>query len=277
MSIKSNLFEAQKYLENNSPTPDIDALYLMTHILQKDSTWIFMHSNDEISEQQHNAYWNLIKARRHGQPIAYLTNTRGFWTLDLKVNEHVLIPRPETELLIELILHNLNEQENKKIADLGTGSGAIALSIATERQNWHVDATDISPDALSIAKHNAKIHNINNVNFYQGFWCKALPNNNYDAIISNPPYLSEDDIHAQQGDLRFEPKHALISGASGLEAYEQIIKQSKNHLKPNGLLILEHGFEQQEEIIKLLEQEHYQNIQGIRDYQNLPRAIIAKY
>lgn len=275
MTIKNNLFEAQQYLEKISPTPDVDVIYLMMHVLQKDSTWIFMHSEDQLTPTQHQLFWKLIKERAQGQPIAYLTGIRGFWTLDLKVNEHVLIPRPETELIIEIALEYLPKEKDCKIADLGTGSGAIALSLATERSHWHIDAADISLEALNIAKLNAKNHSLNNVNFYQGSWCQALPSHDYDAIISNPPYLSNDDQHAKEGDLRFEPKQALISGTSGLEAYEQIIKQSKDYLKPNGFLLFEHGFAQRDDIVSLLKQNHYQNIECFNDYQNLPRAILA--
>jgi release factor glutamine methyltransferase len=192
------------------------------------------------------------------------------------VNEHVLIPRPETELLVELALKHLPKEQNCKVADLGTGSGAIALSLSNERPNWHITATDMSMEALNLAQENAKAQQLSNIDFQQGPWCEALREKNYDAIISNPPYLAENDVHLIEGDLRFEPQSALVAGATGLETYEIIISQAKDYLKPLGLLILEHGFDQRAALIKLLQTHHYQNIETFNDYQNLPRAITAK-
>lgn len=275
MKLQQALQNAIAQLSSSSPTPDVDALYLLTYVLNTNTAWIFLHPDITLAPTDNEHFQHLINLRAQGQPIAYLTQTRGFWSLDFTVNEKVLIPRAETELLVELALKFLPEEQSCQIADLGTGSGAIALSLAHERPNWHLDAVDASADALAVAQLNAQNLQISNVNFYQGSWCEALPQKKYDAIISNPPYLATEDPHLRQGDLRFEPQHALVAGPTGLEAYELIITQAKNYLKPQGLLILEHGFAQREDLIKLLKKIHYKNIQTFDDYQNLPRVIIA--
>ena len=263
-------------LKSSSPTPDIDALYLMMQLLHVSSAWIFLHAEDPLLEDQEARYTFWIQERKKGIPIAYLTSMRGFWTLDLYVNESVLIPRPETELLVELALKYLDPQAACTIAELGTGSGAIALSLASERPNWHIDAIDISEAALHIAQKNAKTFALQQIKFHHGSWCEALPpQKTYDAIISNPPYLSTDDPHLAQGDLRFEPQGALVAGITGLEAYELIASSAKNHLKPGGLLILEHGYQQREALATLLREFGYEEIMVFDDDQRLPRAMLA--
>lgn len=276
MNIKEALALAIEAITPASPSAEIDAIYLLTHVLKTNTAWLFLHHDEMLTDAQQQGFFELTKKRSQGLPIAYLTKTRGFWALDLMVNEQVLIPRPETELLVELALKILPEDQVCHIADLGTGSGAIALSLAHERPNWQIDAVDLSKEALNIATLNAQNLQLNNIHFYHGSWCQALPHQNYDAIISNPPYLSQNDPHLQQGDLRFEPKMALASGITGLEAYELIIKQAKNYLKPKGLLMLEHGFEQRAALSYLLEQANYQNLQVFDDYQNHPRVIMAQ-
>jgi release factor glutamine methyltransferase len=236
MKIKEALARAITQLETNSPTPDVDALYLLTHVLNSNTAWIFLHSDDELNDAHYQAFSRLITLRTQGRPSAYLTKTRGFWALDFIVDERVLIPRPETELLIELTLQALPKNQSCKVADLGTGSGAIALSLAHERKHWQIDAVDQSIDALTVAKLNAKQLQLPQVNFYCGSWCTPLPSKDYDAIISNPPYLANDDPHLATGDLRFEPQTALASGTTGLEAYAEIIATAKNYLKDQGVL-----------------------------------------
>lgn len=275
MNIKEALALGITQLEATSPTPDVDALYLLTHVLNSNTAWIFLHNDDALDETQQHTFLKLIASRAQGLPIAYLTKTRGFWALDFMVDERVLIPRPETELLIELTLQALPEDQNCKIVDLGTGSGAIALSLAHERKHWQIDAVDQSSDALTVAKLNAQQLRLPQVNFYCGSWCEPLPTKDYDAIISNPPYLANDDPHLAQGDLRFEPQTALASGATGLEAYAEIITTAKEYLKNQGLLILEHGFEQRAALVAMLRAHGYQALQVFDDYQGLARVVIA--
>jgi release factor glutamine methyltransferase len=275
MKIKEALAAAITQLEASSPTPDVDALYLLAHVLNSNTAWIFLHSDDALSETHDQAFSRLIALRAQGLPIAYLTKTRGFWALDFIVDERVLIPRPETELLIELTLQVLPKDPICKVADLGTGSGAIALSLAHERKHWQIDAVDQSSDALTVAKLNAKQLELPQVNFYCGSWCQPLPSKDYDAIISNPPYLANDDPHLAQGDLRFEPQKALASGTTGLEAYAEIIATAKDYLKDQGLLILEHGFEQRDALVAMLAAHEYQELQVFDDYQGLARVVMA--
>ena len=177
--------------------------------------------------------------------------------------------------MIEVTLQALPKEQICKVADLGTGSGAIALSLAHERKHWQIDAVDQSSDALTIAKLNAQQLELPQVNFYCGSWCQRLPSKDYDAIISNPPYLAHDDPHLTQGDLRFEPQTALASGTTGLEAYVEIIATAKDYLKDQGLLILEHGFEQREAIVAMLAAHDYQELHVFDDYQGLARVIMA--
>jgi len=189
------------------------------------------------------------------------------------VNKKVLIPRPETEMLVEIILQL--DCANANIADLGTGSGAIAIALAKERPNWHVVATDISQDALEVASHNASRLKIQNIEFHCGNWCDALPDKKFDAIISNPPYIAKNNFHLQQGDVRFEPRIALEAG-DGLDAIRKIIIQAKNRLKAGGVLALEHGYDQSDIVQKLLHQNNYQKITPYKDLANIYRVVIAK-
>jgi release factor glutamine methyltransferase len=273
MQIKEALTQAVQILAQHSSTPETDALYLLMALTKKNGAWLFLHADEQLNLTEE--FFQLVRQRAQGIPIAYLTHVRGFWTVDLIVNEHVLIPRPETERLVELTLEFLSATAPCKVADLGTGSGAIALSLAHERPHWHIDAVDDSFAALKIARDNAQKLQLTSVHFYEGLWCEALPEKNYDALISNPPYLQADDPHLLQGDLRFEPRHALVAGITGLEAYELISKQAKNYLKPRGLLLLEHGYDQREALINILTVAGYHNIRTYDDYAGIPRNIIA--
>ena len=275
-SIREALLHATETLRASSPTPDIDAVYLLSEVLTTNSAWLLLHAEMMLSVDAEAKFNTWVSRRQQGIPVAYLTESRGFWTLDLYVNEEVLIPRPETELLVELALKYLDRDQVCNIADLGTGSGAIALSLAAECPQWHIDAIDISEAALAVAQRNAENYKLNQVNFYQGSWCQALPRHDYDALISNPPYLAEHDAHLQGTDLSYEPKTALVAGPTGLEAYASIIGNANNHLKPNGLLLLEHGYNQREALAQLLNQKGFKIIAEADDYQNLPRVLIAR-
>ncbi|HEX3124422.1 MAG TPA: peptide chain release factor N(5)-glutamine methyltransferase [Rhodanobacteraceae bacterium] len=187
---------------------------------------------------------DFVARRRAGEPIAYIVGRREFWSLDLTVNPDVLIPRPETELLVELALQRIPQNAQVDIADLGTGSGAIALAIACERPRARVLATDASTAALAVARDNATRLGIGNVGFAQGDWCAAVGGQRFDLLVSNPPYIAQADIHLQQGDLRFEPRAALASGIDGLDAIRSIVAAAPGHLHPHGWLLFEHGHDQ---------------------------------
>lgn len=248
-----------------SPSGDVEARHeaeiLLGHALQRERAWLFTHADFVPSPEQVSNFVDLIGARKRGEPVAYLIGQRGFWTLDLVVTSDVLIPRPETELLVELALVHIPPGAEFRVADLGTGSGAIALAIASERPHTHVLATDASAAALGVAKDNAQRLGITNVEFAEGNWCAALGTQTFDMIVSNPPYIAADDVHLEQGDLRYEPASALASGADGLAAIRQIVDTAPHHLSSSGWLFLEHGYDQGAQVCGLLGQRGFIDVQ----------------
>ncbi|HET9836174.1 MAG TPA: peptide chain release factor N(5)-glutamine methyltransferase [Rhodanobacteraceae bacterium] len=272
----------------------LDAELLLTHVLGVSRAWLVAHADDEVAGAYRAAFEALIARRARGEPVAYLTGVRGFHTLDLHVTPDVLIPRPETELLVELALaripsaakgqrgpdearrnpdatphfapDSVSFHPGYRIADLGTGSGAIALAIARARPDAQVLATDASSAALAIARENAQQLNLTNVEFAQGDWCAALGDaRDFDLIVSNPPYIAEGDPHLREGDLRFEPRAALASGPDGLDAIRTIVRDARSRLREAGWLLLEHGFEQGTAVRALLEQSGYHEVFTERD------------
>jgi release factor glutamine methyltransferase len=221
-----------------------DVELLLGHALGKDRSWLYAHADDALSVDSAVRFHALLMRRSAGEPIAYIVGRREFWSLDLTVNPDVLIPRPETELLVELALQRIPQNAQVDIADLGTGSGAIALAIACERPRARVLATDASTAALAVARDNATRLGIGNVGFAQGDWCAAVGGQRFDLLVSNPPYIAQADIHLQQGDLRFEPRAALASGIDGLDAIRSIVAAAPGHLHPHGWLLFEHGHDQ---------------------------------
>lgn len=221
-----------------------EAEVLLAHALGRPRSWLYAHGQDDVDPAVAARYAALLARRVAGEPVAYLTGSRGFWSLELQVSPATLIPRPETELLVELALARLPADRPVRIADLGTGSGAIALALAHERPRAQVLATDASAAALAIAQANAAALGLGNVGFRQGSWLQPLPGLRFDLIASNPPYIAEDDAHLAQGDLRHEPRMALASGRDGLDAIRQIAIGAPEHLLAGGWLLLEHGWEQ---------------------------------
>ena len=242
-----------------------EAEMLLGHALKRDRAWLFMHADEEVDEAVIRSFRELIEARQRGEPVAYLIGKRGFWTLDLLVTPDVLIPRPETELLVELALERIPLDGASLVADLGTGSGAIALAIASERPHAHVLATDASASALSVARANGKRLGFANIEFAEGDWCAAFGTRSFDLIVSNPPYIAADDVHLEQGDLRFEPASALASGADGLDAIRRIVDTAPGFLKREGWLLLEHGYDQGSRVRDLLEQRDFSKVQTWQD------------
>jgi len=221
--------------------------------------------DDMLLNEEALAEWKTLEARRlNGEPIAYLVGKRGFHNIELYIAPGVLIPRPETELLVEIGLREIKRLNiPTRILDLGTGSGAIALAIAHEAPSAQITATDQSIEALAIAQKNATLLNMTSrVQFFQGSWYKALDGNvSFDIILSNPPYIAAQDSHLKQGDLRFEPASALTDHGSGLTCLEKIISGAQSHLNPNGLLAVEHGFDQSEAVVALMESAGFRDIQ----------------
>jgi release factor glutamine methyltransferase len=253
-----------------------DAEPLLAHALGRDRAWLFAHADDVLAIDQVQAVRALVGRRQAGEPVAYITGHRGFWTLDLAVGPDTLIPRPETELLVELALARLDPQEPARVADLGTGSGAIALAIARERPLAAVVATDVAKATLAVAVGNAQRAGLGNVWFRRGHWCQALGRDRFDLIASNPPYIAEGDPHLAQGDLRHEPARALASGADGLDAIREIVADAPRHLVPGGWLLLEHGWDQGAAVRALLEQAGFGAVGTEADLEGRDRVSLGR-
>jgi len=254
-----------------------EAEQLLIHVLGVERAWLFAHATDTVDEDSRQHFELLLARRAEGHPLAYLLGRRGFWTLDLQVNTATLIPRPETELLVEQALARLPADDMVRVADMGTGSGAIALSIASERPLATVMATDLLGPALAVAVKNAQAHGLDNVWFRRGHWYAALGADRFDMIVSNPPYIAAGDPHLAQGDLRFEPPPALASGADGLDAIREIIAGAHEHLVAGGWLLLEHGWDQGEAIRALLVQAGFDQAQTVQDLEQRDRVTLGRW
>lgn len=256
---------------------ELEADLLLAHALGRSRAWLFAHADDGVAAPEAAALRALVAARAGGTPIAQLTGRRGFWTFELSVSPATLIPRPETELLVEAALARLPSAGEGAVADLGTGSGAIALALAQERPQRQVIATDASVPALELARVNSRSLGLQRVDFRPGDWCAALAGAEPLAmIVSNPPYLAEDDPHLAQGDLRFEPRSALASGADGLDAIRQIVAAAPAHLQPGGWLLLEHGMTQGAAVRALLRAAGFTEVETLQDLEARDRVSLGR-
>jgi len=278
------LRNASQQLSKSSDTPALDSEIILLYVLNKLSdkksynraflrTW----PEYELNSRQLQLFQSCLKKRLDGIPIAYITGQKEFWSMELEVNESTLIPRPDTEILVETALKHIPINQPWNVLDLGTGSGAIALAIAKERPHCDVVAMDFSLPALQTAQRNAQKLAIENVYFYCGSWMSALPDSYFHLIVSNPPYIVANDPHLQLGDVRFEPASALASGPDGLDDIQTIISQTPEHLVNEGYLFIEHGYDQAKAIQYLLESNHYRNIQQARDLAGIIRVSGGKY
>ena len=274
ISIKQALRMAQHALMG-SDTAQIDAELLLAAAIGKPRTHLYTWPEQILTPAQRSYFESVLERRVLGEPVAYIIGTRDFWTLNLRVNRHVLIPRPETELLVETALALVTTPE-AHIADLGTGSGAIALALASERRLWKVMATDMSIAALTVASDNASLLGIPNVRFRQGSWCEALEPAQFDLIVSNPPYIDAADPHLAQGDLRFEPRPALVAADEGLADIRALCSQASNHLKPGGWLLLEHGWTQGPAVRGNLEQNGFDALSTLKDLNGNDRVTLGR-
>jgi release factor glutamine methyltransferase len=260
VTVGEALRQAVTTLTPTSPTPRLDAEVLLMHVCSLDRSNLITRNETALTGKQLNMLENLLHRRKRGEPVAYITGTREFWSMELDVTPGTLIPRPETELLVEKALEHIPRDAEWTIADLGTGSGAIALAITKERPRCRVIAADNSSAALEVARSNAKKFGLTNIEFHEGDWFAALAGATFDMILSNPPYIRAGDPHLKQGDVRFEPATALVAGTEGLDAIRHIARHAREFLKPGGWLLFEHGWDQAEAIGDYLRQQGYRNI-----------------
>jgi release factor glutamine methyltransferase len=272
-AVKALLIEASLQLQAHSTTPNLDAELLLAQALQLTRTQLFMQPERLLSVSEQNIFFKLLADRCAGVPLSYCRGTQEFWSLELNINTHTLIPRPETELLVETALARFSPH-HIRVADLGTGSGAIAIALATERPQWQIIATDQQWLTLQVAVANAKRFACTNIAFYLASWCDAFANESLDVIISNPPYIKACDPHLFA--LRYEPRLALVAGEDGLDAYRNIIQFAYPALKNGGMILLEHGYDQAECLEKLLKQRGFKAIEHLTDYATIPRAILGQ-
>jgi release factor glutamine methyltransferase len=274
MNIRNTLADAVTTLSSDEAT--LVTRLLLQHVLNVNHAWLIAHADDTLTPTQHAAFDTLLQRRINGEPIAHILGTREFFGLPLRVTADTLIPRPDTETLVEQALAIIPQQSPYLVLDLGTGTGAVALAIAKNRPLAHVTAVDFSENALAVARENAEHLTIHNVTFLHSHWFSALNNERFDVIVSNPPYIAENDPHLSQGDVRFEPKSALTSGADGLNDIRHIIEQAPQHLNPNGWLLFEHGYDQAQAVAKLLVQGHFKEIGHGLDLAGIQRVTFGK-
>lgn len=274
-SIRQLLEQATRLLA--SDTARLDAEVLLAHALGKARSHLHAWPEKRLSTDQQTRFQQLLQARIQGEPVAYLTGQREFWSLLLDVSPATLIPRPETETLVALALQVIAADKATLIADLGTGSGAIALAIAHERPLSLVLATDRSAAAIKAATANAQQLGITNIEFHTGNWCEPLGQRQCAVIVSNPPYIKETDLHLQCGDVRFEPRDALVAGQGGMDDLVRIAHCARQHLIAGGWLIMEHGYDQSDQVTQLLESCGFQEVTDHKDDAGLGRVVKGKY
>ncbi len=274
-TIQKHLNFATNQLNSVSDSARLDAEVLLAFVLKKNRSYLRAWHDKTLNTSTLALFESLISQRLEGVPIAYITRSREFWSRDFIVSPDVLIPRPDTELLIELCLEEIPKDSTFEILDLGTGSGVIAITLAVERPKAKIIAVDASAKALTIAQKNAKQHDCKNVQFILSDWFASVPAIQFDLIVSNPPYISDDDKHLSQGDVRFEPKSALISAENGLRDIKIIAQQAKKHLTTDGQIWFEHGYNQALAVQAILNELNYVNVQTYRDLAGQLRATKA--
>jgi release factor glutamine methyltransferase len=257
--------------------PRLEAEVLLSSLLDRPRTYLTAWPEMQLSQEQILSFQAMIERRTRGEPMAYITGSREFWSLNLEVTPDTLIPRPETETLVEKALEFIPPNQAMLIADLGTGSGAIAAAIASERPMCEIVATDLSADTIQVAQRNFSRLELSNVKTSMGEWCDALPSAaKFDLIISNPPYIADGDGHLAHNGLPWEPQKALRSGDEGLDDITVIIKQAPKHLANNGRLLLEHGFDQGDQVRFLLKQAGFCAINTNQDLSGHDRVSVGQ-
>ncbi|MEO1575753.1 MAG: peptide chain release factor N(5)-glutamine methyltransferase [Pseudomonadota bacterium] len=278
VTVEAVLKRAGAELSGISDSPGLDARVLLAAALDCSPAWLIAHARDALTVEQLDAFDRALARRQQGEPVAYVLGRREFWSLDLKVSPDTLIPRPDTETLVEVALGLVERIEAPRILDLGTGTGAIALALAHERADASVTATDRSEKALNVAQANARAHGLTaRIGFAQGDWFDALDDGaTFDLIVSNPPYVRRDDPHLSRGDVRFEPVMALVAGDDGLEEYRRIAPGALNHLRAGGWLAVEHGADQGDEVSALFRRAPLAEVRTVTDLACQPRVTLGR-
>jgi len=276
LSVTKLLRQAQTQLNGQSSSPRLDAELLLMKVLDFSRSQLFCRPQLQLTKKQLLVFHELLQRRLQQEPMAYILGECEFYSRIFHVDETVLVPRADTECLVTEVLTLLLANENCYIADLGTGSGAIAISVALERPQWHVFASDKFSDALICAKANAKRLVVSNINFVSGDWCQPLPANiKFHAILANPPYISSGDPHLQTMGVAREPRQALVAKEQGMADIRKVVIQAYDYLRPGGYLIIEHGYDQADKVIALMSQHHYDNIITKNDLANRSRMTVA--
>jgi release factor glutamine methyltransferase len=275
VSIEQAVLDATETLRDVSDAPRLEAELLMARAIDMPRSFLFAHPEDELDAAALARLNETVQRRRAGEPMAYITGFREFWSMELAVSPATLVPRPETELLVDVALRDIPRKAEWQVLDLGTGSGAIALAIGRERPSCYITATDISADALAAARENANRNAIGNIDFLEGNWVAPVADRTFEVIVSNPPYVRDDD--AALAELQAEPMLALQAGEQGLDAIEVLARDCRSVIAAEGVLVLEHGAEQEADVAALLKAHGWANIRCYKDYSGLPRVTSAKY
>jgi len=275
MNIKNIMSDLSVKLSKVSSSPDLDGEILLMKALRVSRAYLYTYTDKVISESKKKLLEELVNRRMNKEPIAYILGKKEFWSRDFYINRHTLIPRPESEMLVELIIQANARKKISSILELGTGSGCISVSLAKELSHSQIVSTDICAKALEVANKNAQHYGVNNVSFIKSDWFNKLDNQKFDCIVSNPPYIREDDPYL--GELTFEPSKALVSGDDGLDAIEIISSNAAEYLSPEGKIFIEHGKDQKKEIQKIFELNNWRDIICHRDFGGLPRITTAKF
>jgi release factor glutamine methyltransferase len=277
LSIRQYLEDGAAILRTVSDSPRLEAELLMGLVLKKPRSFLHAWPEQCLDVPQADCFETLLRRRFAGEPIAYMTGIREFWSMPLKVTPDVLIPRPETELLVDKALLRLPDDEDLRVLDLGSGCGAVSLAIAKERPRVRVIGVDISRAALDVARMNARLQKLDNVEFRESDWFDAVRGEKFHVVVGNPPYIAEDDPHLARGDALFEPRLALDAGPGGMECFRAIIDRAHNYIVRQGWLLLEHGRDQHMPLRRLLEAQHYHEITIHKDAAGLDRVTECRF